>query len=135
MGSDEQAKLDARFVMDLIAANGRFLISDYNASHRDAILLNSQHVSISNADQNQGIEQKGEELLATSATPEELAKLDCQSVKQAADIVCSRLPGITTSMVPSKLNIDEVVAISDKRSDQGAEKPLHTKISNVSQII
>ena len=47
VSEDEQAKLDARFVMDLIAANGRFLISDFNSSQRDAILLNSQHVSIS----------------------------------------------------------------------------------------
>lgn len=74
-------------------------------------------------------------MLQSTVTPEELAKLDCQSVKQAADIVCSRLPGISTSMVPSKLNVDEVAATSDKRSDQGAEKPLHTNISNVSQII
>lgn len=81
--------------MDLVHTNGKNLISEFN-SYRDNFIAQYDPKMRSNP--------KGDQV-ANPGPAEEilqvLSKLDCQSVKTAADIVCNKLPGVMDSEVNS----------------------------------
>lgn len=89
-----------KMVLDLVSLNGRNLISEYNSTYRDKLLSKNNPTSENLPQLINGLVFPQGNLTAEQM-PQTLAKLDCESVKKAADIICNKLPGVK---VPSGNN-------------------------------
>ena len=74
--------------------------------------------------------------------PETLAKLDCQSVKDAADVVCANLPGmnsipgpvVTNQEQSVKSGFKEMQGVNNEAGDMIDIKPGSRKPTGISEL-